>query len=180
MVNALQLTLPVFLLIMPKWAIWGAGGKKATVGRGGGIHERNAYSLVLRTHPLPSFNINELGFSQSSCFLLVLKGLSSRTLSTGAEHMQTMLRLLKGLLDWSEERGWDFFFFFWSFRKLWYPECGTWAERRFAFFCNLETGQYKSHLFIIVKSLYFVQKIGGGTGFFFFSSIFGKILLVFF
>ncbi len=60
MVNALQLTLPVFLLIKPKWAIWGAEGKKAAVGRGECLHEKNAYVLVLRTHPLPSFNINEL------------------------------------------------------------------------------------------------------------------------
>lgn len=44
------------------------------MGRGGGVHERNAYSFVLRTHPLPSFNINELGFSQSSCFLACFKG----------------------------------------------------------------------------------------------------------
>lgn len=75
-------------------------------GRGGGVHERNAYALVLRIHPLPSFNINELGFSQ---FLLVFKGMSSRTLSTGAEHTKTLLRLLKGHLTKAKTERMRFF-----------------------------------------------------------------------
>lgn len=66
---------------------------------------------LCRTHPLPSFNINELGFSQSSCFLLVLKGLSSRTLSTGAQHMQTMLGLLKSRLTKAKREAEIFFFY---------------------------------------------------------------------
>jgi len=70
----------------------------------------NAYSLVLRTHPLPSFNINELGFSQSSCFLLVLKGVISRALSTGVEHMQAMLGFFKNRLVEAKGERLRFFF----------------------------------------------------------------------
>jgi len=76
----------------------------------GGVHGMNAYSLVLRTHPLPSFNINELGFSQSSCFLLVLKGVISRALSTGVEHMQAMLGFFKNHLVEAKGERMRFFF----------------------------------------------------------------------
>lgn len=60
---------------------------------------------MLRAHPLPSFNINELGFSQSSCLLL---GFFRGKQQGDVEHMQTLLGLLKGRLTEATDR--DFYF----------------------------------------------------------------------